>query len=143
MAFNPDGCYIPSVYCGNEDRKYPYREGENEYMRAGTRHECMQKGFGAALAQTTKKTLPRENLQQIRFVGPKFEQAFKSQNIHSTRQLLEYARRHSTLDLERLLTRVFQTQTQLLYGKGYNSVLLWLYRNGTRELPQCTVIPFR
>ncbi len=143
MAFRPEGCYIPTVYCGNEERKYPYREGENEYMRAGTRHECMQKGFGAALAQTTKKTLTAENLQQIRFVGPKFEQAFKNRNIHTTRQLLEYARVHSPVEIERMLKGVFQTQIGLLYGKGYNSVLLWLYRNGTRELPQCTVIPFR
>jgi len=137
MAFNPDRCYIPTVYCGGKDRVYPYVENDNRYMGPGTQHQCMKKGFGAALARENKKRLPATSLQNIRYVGPKFETAFQHEGINTIAQLIAFVRRSTIRATGAMLERVFRNANGTLNGKGYNSTLLYLYRNGNNRLPQC------
>ena len=140
MTFNPEKCYIPTVYCGDQEMKYPYIDKDNNYVAKGTSYQCMKKGFGAAMAQSSRKNLPVDSLQNIRYVGPKFDQAFKDNNIHSTKQLIDYVRKNSARQINELFKRVFNNSNNTLNGRGFNSTLLWLYRNGNSRLPQCVEI---
>lgn len=140
MAFDPEKCYIPTVYCGAQERQYPYVENDNMYMGKGTPNQCMRKGFGAAAARESKKGLSKDNLQQIRYVGPKFEQAFKDNGIATIPILIRYVRDHSVKQINDLLKRVFRNSNGTLNGKGFNSTLLHLYHNGNNRLPQCVKI---
>jgi hypothetical protein len=138
MPFDPDKCYIPTVYCGNKERKYPYVEKDNLYEGKGTPHQCLKKGFGGAVARENKKHLPPDSVQMIRYVGPLFEENFRKENILSTKQLIKYVRDNSARNIEQMLRRVFSNSNGSLNGKGYNSTLLYLYHNGQSRLPQCT-----
>jgi hypothetical protein len=97
----------------------------------------MKKGFGAALARENKKNLPAHSIQQIRYVGPKFSDKFSEEEILTTNDLIRYARNHSANQIKTLLERVFQNANRTLNGKGYNSTLLFLHRNGVNRLPEC------
>lgn len=137
MAFNPKKCMISTVYCGNEDKKYPFIENDNIYTHLGTAHQCMKKGFGAATAIANKKNLPKNSLQQIKYVGPKFESAFKENKINNIPELLEFSRKKTIKQLEKLLNKVFLNSNDTLNVNGFNSTLLFLYRNGNNRLPSC------
>jgi hypothetical protein len=140
MAFNIQKCYIPTVYCGDKERQYPYYENDNLYTGKGTTNQCMRKGFGAASAIESKKNLAKTNLQQIRYVGPKFEQAFIEKKIEDIPALLKYAKSHSATQINKLLRQVFLNANGSLNGKGLNSTLIYLYKNGNSKLPQCVDI---
>lgn len=140
MTFDPKFCFIPTVYCGSQERKYPYYENENVYIGQGTPEQCLRKGFGAAAARETKKSLSATSLRQIRYIGPKFEEAFKENGISDIPQLIQYATNHSAKQLETLFGKVFLNSNGTLNGKGFNSTLLYLYKNGKGRLPQCVKI---
>ncbi len=137
MAFDPERCYIPTVYCGTKEKKYPYYENDNKYIQHGSPFQCMKKGFGAATARENKKRIPQSSLQNIRYIGPYFEEEFKKEGITTISQLISFARRSSANQIENTLTRVFRNRNGSLNGKGYNSILLFLYRNGNNRLPHC------
>lgn len=140
MAFDPEKCYIPTVYCGNADQKYPYFENNNKYLRTGTPFECMKKGFGAATAIENKKKVASTSLQQIRYVGPYFEQSFYRENIRTLSSLLTYVRTNTPEAIEAMLSRVFRNKNGSPNTRGINSTLLYLYRNGNSRLPPCREI---
>lgn len=140
MVFNPDKCFIPTVYCGTKDKRYPYNENDNTYVAKGTATQCMRKGFGAATAKENKKGLAPTNLQQIKYVGPKFEKNFIDEGIADIPHLLKFVRSKSVPAITTLLKRVFMNSNNTLNGKGYNSTLLYLYRNGIHKLPSCVKI---
>jgi hypothetical protein len=137
MAFDPDRCYLPTVYCGKQEKKYPYVEHNNRYYRKGTSHECLQKGFGAASAISSKKGLPADSLQTIKYIGPVFERSFRENNILSTRQLLDFAKKSGVRKIEKLFRSVFVNSNGTFNERSYNSVLLYLYQHGNSKLPQC------
>jgi len=137
---NLDRCKIPTVYCGMQDKQYPYYDKNNKYVRQGTQSECMRKGFGASMAIQTKKSLREDNLQQIRYVGTKFNDNFIAEGIRTIPELLNRARILSIPFLDRLLRKVFTNANGTLNGKGYNSVILFLYDNGLRNLPECDLL---
>lgn len=137
MAFDPDKCYIPTVYCGNAEKKYPYVENDNLYTGKGSGYQCLQKGIGGAIARENKKNLPADSLQTIRYIGPKFEEKFREENILSTKQLIDFARKKSSAQIRALLERVLTNSNGTLNGRSFNSTLLFLYRNGNSRLPQC------
>jgi hypothetical protein len=138
--FNPDKCYIPTVYCGNKEKKYPYVEKDNRYLGQGTPHQCMRKGFGASIARENKKNIPVSSLQNIRYVGPKFEEAFQKEGIATLNQLLIFIQNNPVQTTKTMLERVFRNANGSLNGKGFNSTLLYLYRNGNKQLPGCVDI---
>lgn len=140
MAFNPDRCYIPTVYCGKQARVYPYVENENRYIGPGDSYQCMQKGYGAAQARENRKRLTVTSLQNIRYVGPKFEENFRREGISTIAQLISYVRNHTVAQSQSMLERVFRNANGRLNGKGFNSTLLYLYKNGNDRLPQCVDI---
>ena len=137
MAFDPERCYIPTVYCGKAEKKYPYVEHDNLYLEKGTPDQCLRKGFGAATAKENKKHLPPGSLQNIRYVGPTFDANFQKEGIRTVAELADLAHRTSPGDLERLLQRVFRNSNKTLNGRGFNSTLLYLYHSGHSKLPQC------
>ena len=140
MAFDPDQCYIPTVYCGRQARVYPYVEGENRYLGPGDAQQCMRKGFGAATARENKKRLPATSLQNIRYVGPVFEEAFGREGIATLNQLINYVQNHAVGATRSMLERVFRNRNGTLNGKGFNSTLLYLYKHGNNQLPACVQI---
>ncbi len=140
MSFDVKKCYIPTVYCGSKERNYPYYENENLYLRKGTSEQCMRKGFGSALAQENKKRLPPDSLQQIRYVGVKFEEDFKENGIPNLTSLIKFVKNNSAKKVDALLTTVFTNSNGTLNTKGLNSTLLYLYKNGVnngKRLPSC------
>lgn len=137
MSFDSKKCYIPTVYCGNKEKQYPYYENENKYIRKGTTEQCLKKGFGAALAQENKKRIPLDSLQQIRYVGVKFEEDFKENGIHNIPMLIQFVKDNSVDQIDNLLTTIFTNSNGTLNTKGLNSTLLYLFKNGNSNIPQC------
>lgn len=139
MAFRPELCAIPTVYCGDKEKKYPYYDEEHNYLyeRQGSPYQCMKKGFGAGYYKEKNKNLRDDSLQTIKYVGPVFEENFRTEGILSKKQLIEYARRNSARQIDEMLKRVFRNSNGTHNGRGCNSTLMYLYRNGNSRLPQC------
>lgn len=129
-------CEIPKIWCGN---------GENpggQYKRKGTRTECLRKGFGVGAAIERKKTLPKNSLQHIYYVGPKFEAKFKKNGIKSTKSLLKKANNLSKPQLQKLLTKICKNKSGNIDRRVYNSVIIFLLNNNItmQKLPKCKKI---
>jgi hypothetical protein len=134
MTFNPNNCKTKSVFCGNG--KIP----KGEYSRKGTPYECLQKGFGAATFTERQKSLPKDSLQRIRYVGPLIEKKFKSKKITTTSALIKFVRGNSVNNIEQLLNYVLKKSNNTIDKKAYNAILLYLYQNGNNKLPVCKKI---
>lgn len=134
-GFDPWRCSIPSVWCGSKTMPAPTQDVT--YTRPGTSLECMKKGFGAGAWTEKKKLLPPNSLQQIKWVGEKYEGEFVTRGISDTDDLIGWAREHDVDELEELLRDVFTKRGGALDGKAFNSCLMFLYRHGVGDLPQC------
>jgi hypothetical protein len=140
--FNPSECSIPTVYCGKK-KKIPTREkdADTHYIRKGTAHECVSKGFGAGINSERAKYLSKNSLQRIKYVGEIFESNFKKKNIYNTDMLIVFSKTLTTSGLKGFLEGVFIKKGGTIDRRAYNSTLLFLYRNGVyANLPSCTLI---
>ncbi len=134
MPFNSDKCVIPTVWCGKGNK--PFRKGDNVYTRTGTRTECMKKGFGAGMFTEKNKNIPKTSLRNIKYVGEEYESRFKNKGIKTLKQLISRMRSMSPKQIEKFLKNIFSKNTGF-DGRSYNSTLLFLYRHGNGDLPQC------
>lgn len=139
--FNLSNCYSQSVYCGDKEKKFPYIENDIKYISNGSSFQCLKKGFGAGIFQSLKKNISKNSLLNIKYVGTVFEKKFKRNKIYTISSLLNFSRKSKKNNLKILLEKVFTDSTGRLYINGYNSVLLFLYRNGLyNNLPSCKII---
>jgi hypothetical protein len=139
-TFDVDKCAIPSVWCGKGDVPKGVKDGV-KYTRKGSAEECMKKGFGAGMMTEKAKNLPATSLQTIKYVGETHEQNFRNARIATTTALIKYAKTHTPANVKTMLTRVLKKKGDAgLDGKAYNSVILWLYHKGIKDVPECTVL---
>lgn len=141
MAFDLNACLIPTFWCGKGAVPASHKSGESRYSRAGSSYECMQQGFGAGSATERTKRLPRNSLQHIRFIGETYEANFARENINTTTDLVREMRGKRPQDISRMLKRVLTKSNGSHDKKAFNSVLMYLYRHGNGDLPQCSRFP--
>ena len=111
------------------------------YYKAGTRFECMKKGFGAGTHIEIKKKLPSESLQQIKYVGKIYENNFKGQHINNLKQLRKVcSQKKSSKEIEVLLKKIFSKKGGGIDKRAYNSTVLYLVKIGVRHIPNCSKI---
>lgn len=136
--FNPQECTFPTVYCGERAVPQGRQRNGDVYTRRGTGYECMKKGFGAGSATEKSKSLPRDSLQKIRFIGDRYSERFREiYHINTISDL----RRVPAANLDQILRRVCTNSSGAFDARSYNSVLLYLYDNAlvpSARLPRCT-----
>lgn len=140
MSFKLQECSIPVIWCGNGDMPKKKVSSDTHYYKTGTRYECMKKGFGAGMHTERKANLPDSSLQNIKYVGDVYEERFKSQNINTISQLLNYSLKSTPRQIEALLREVFKRKKSGVDQRAYNSTLIYLYRHGNGNLPKCSKI---
>jgi len=134
--FNREDCIIRTAYCG--EGAVPRDTLSKKYSRAGTRGECLQKGIGVGLAQERTKNIPANSLQKIMYIGPVYEEKFKTQKVRNLTQLKSViaTKENKRQFIERCCTRKTGTVDQ----RAVNAVLMYLHDSGVRDLPRCRVI---
>lgn len=140
--FDVERCLIPTVYCGKK-RRMPEKNGDQLYVRRGTRSECLKKGVGAGVYSEKRKGLSANSLQQIKYVGPYYEDNFRDEGINNLRELLRECRRSSGREIGDLLDDVCRNRNGDLDKRPYNSCVLYLYRKGVYWVPNCKRISRR
>lgn len=135
FAFNEKNCAIPSTWCGDSETVPKTNNGETYYTRPGTKSECLKKGIGAGTFIERNKSLGSDSLQNIKYLGPKQEAALAEAGVKNLSGLVREMKRMSADEIDDFLRRVVGSDT-----KVKNSVLLYLYRHGMSDIPQCTKI---
>jgi hypothetical protein len=140
MSFKETDCYIPRIWCG-EKGTYPkgYKD-DGYYNKVGTRYECLKQGIGVGISSTKKKHLPRNSLQQIKYIGEKHEEHFINAGINTIDELLREMGRKTSQQIKDTLHTILGKRNGkkvVLDTKAYNSVLLYLYRHGVVNVPVC------
>jgi hypothetical protein len=138
--FDVDRCAIPTVYCGSGAVPERKKGDDKYYTGVGTPYQCMQKGFGAGMYSEKNKSIPKTSVQTIKYVGEVYERNFKNHKINYLEDLKKYANSHNEEELKELLKDVFDKSGGILDKRAYNSTLLYLYKNGVENLPQCKII---
>ena len=141
MAFRFSDCAVPTVWCGNGAVPQRDPESDTRYRRAGTRVECMRKGFGAGKYTEISRRLPAHSLRKIKYLSVDHDARLRDAGITRLNHLVHYAQTHAPEEINEFLQEIFtQGGTQPLDRKAYNSTLVYLYRHGVGELPRCTRI---
>ena len=138
MSFRPSDCAIPQLWCG--EGKMPKNTNEVRYLRAGTPHECMKKGFGAGMYSEKAKRLPSYSLQKIKYVGETHEDNFKKEGIKTTQDLITKMRGKTTAQISTILRKVLVMKNGRTDMRAFNSVLLFLHGAAVTGLPKCEKI---
>jgi len=137
--FNINKCLIPTIYCGKGSYKSVSPSNNySKYIKKGSPSECIKKGIGAGIYIEKKKNLTKNSLQNIPYIGPVFEKNFKSHKITTLSKLEEYIEDSSISKIKKMLTDVCTKSNGQIDPKAYNSVILYLYYKGHRDLPVCT-----
>jgi hypothetical protein len=137
-TFNEEECIIPEIWCG-EAASPPKKKGK-VYIKAGTRYECMKKGFGAGTHIERNSNLPTTSLQQIKYVGEQHEKDFKAAGIKTIPQLVSQMKLKTTDESGKILKRILTKSNGVLDVKAYNSTVLYLYKHGVPSAPPCQKI---
>lgn len=138
MVFSRDRCVIRKIYCGN-GRK-PSDTKDKKYSRVGSRHECMKRGFGVADWEHRKKGLSSISLQQIPYIGEKYETNFKKARVYTIRSLMSRVRIMSVGDKKKLIEKGCKRAGGSIDKKAFNSVVLFLDDRGVKNLPNCSIV---
>lgn len=133
-----DKCIVRSLYCGNG--KIPKDTKDKKYSRKGTRHECLKRGFGAALKTEMLKTISKTSLQRIKYIGPVYEQNFKKNKIYSTLTLIKKFVPLSKSEKKNLLAKICSRSNGSIDYRAFNSVILYLYDHNIKNLPGCVLV---
>lgn|ERR1700719_177496 len=133
-----DKCIVRSIYCGNG--KIPKDTVTKKYGRKGTRHECLQRGFGAALKTEALKSLPTTSLQRIKYIGPVFEKNFKKLKIATTTSLIKKMSLLTPPAKKKLLLMVVTRNNKTVDYRAFNSVILFLHDHSVKKLPKCVLV---
>lgn len=131
MSFRAKDCEIPTIWCGKGAAK------GSKYKGKGTPLQCLKKGFGAGKYTEIKKNLPEDSLQQIKYIGEKYEKKLKNKGIKNLKELKSFARKSSKTGIEMTLKRAFKNSANKIDYRPYNSALLYLHKEGIKTLPQC------
>lgn len=134
MPFDRKKCIYKPVYCGTK------KLDTTKYSKKGTGYECLKQGFGVADWTNRKKGLSETSLQQIKYVGPVFEENFKKKRIYSLRSLLTKMDSMTASEKKKLLKEVFTRSNGCVDYRGYNSVLLYLDDKRVTRLPKCETV---
>jgi hypothetical protein len=133
--FKLEECSIPTVWCGNGVVPQPTKK--KRYTRTGTPFECLRKGFGAGTITERKKYLAGDSLQHIKYIGDVYENNFIRAGIRNTTELLDFARDVRVKDVQGLLQEVCRNKSGNIDARAYNSVILYLHKHGSHNLPSC------
>lgn len=140
-SFKETTCYIPRVWCGKKDTYPSGYQDDSYYYKAGTRTECLKQGIGVGMASVKKKHLPRNSLQQIKYIGEKHEESFVKAGIKNINDLLREAGSKTSPQIKALLEKILGKAAgkgkKVLDNRAYNSVILYLYRHGVVNVPGC------
>ena len=137
MSFDKNKCVIRKIYCGNG--KVPKDTASKKYSRKGTNYECLKRGYGISEWNHRKKQLSINSLQQISYIGPVYEKRFKNHKICSIKSLIKKTGEMSAAEKKTLLQKVCKKSNDVIDQKAYNSVVLFLYEQGIKNLPECKI----
>jgi len=138
--FKKEDCYLPTIWCGESNKLPSKQKNDTYYYKVGTRYECLKQGFGAGTHTERKQNLPVNSLEQIKYIGPEHDSSFKREGIKTSNQLIKEMSIKSASGIEGFLKRVLAKSNGVVDVRAYNSVLLYLYRNGNGNLPVCKKI---
>jgi hypothetical protein len=142
--FNSKQCLVPTVWCGkgaSPKNKKDYKNN-NEYLREGSKEECLQKGFGAGMIIERNKNLSENSLQKIKYVGEVYEANFLKIGINNSDDLLRVSQTKTQEQLSNIIQKAVTKKDRKIDNRAYNHILLWLYQHGISEyrLPACSLI---
>lgn len=128
-------CIIRKIYCGKGDVP-----NDIKYSRKGDSYECLRKGIGSSDWNHRKKTLAKNSLQQIMYIGPLYESKFKEQRIYTIDKLLCKSRNMTMVEKKKLLYKVCTRKNGSIDHKAINSIILFLHERGITNLPECKIV---
>lgn len=116
-----------SIWCGDGDKP------EN-YIREGTRNECLKKGFGVGFHKHKRDGKEKNDLYQIPYMNEKIRTNLYLSNITTVEDFLYTIRNSYNFEY----TKIFLLRVGFS-GESYNSVLFFLYNNRIpiTKLPAC------
>jgi hypothetical protein len=135
MSFKRSECIIPEVWCGTG----PIPKNKDKRYTEGSPLLCLRKGFGAGTNQEKLKTLPKNSLQRIKYVGEKYEERFSVADIDTTTKLIKEMKKKSKDNISKFLKSIFSRKGVGLDRRAYNSTILYLHDNGV-DVPRCEKI---
>ena len=138
MVFNKSACLVRKVYCGNG--KVPPDTATVKYSRKGTQYECLRKGYGIADWEHRNKSLSKNSLQRIMYIGPKYEENFKKLKIYSTKSLVTKTAGLTKEEKKALVAKGCRRENGSVDQRAFNAVILFLYNQGQQELPSCKIV---
>ncbi len=139
--YDTSRCKIPKVYCGIGDWKTAKNTNNySYYYKRGSPYECMKSGFGAGMYSEKKKSIPNTSLQNIPYVGPVYDQKFKTKKIKTLQQLVDKLEDKDSNEIDKYLRSIFTKSNKSIDTKALNSTILYLYSEGIRDLPKCDKI---
>ena len=134
-----EACIIRKIYCGSKKR-LPADTASQKYSRKGTAYECMQRGFGVADWAHKKAALPKNSLQQIPYIGPVYESAFKRKKIGTIPALIKRCESLSAAEKKVLLSSCVTRANDSIDQRALNSVIYFLHTHGVTQLPRCKIV---
>lgn len=143
MSFKVAKCKIPTIYCGASKKIPSLKEStsiDSYYYKKGTATECVKKGYAAGMINEKLKNLPKNSIQQIKYVGEIYEKRFAIKKIKTTTQLINYVKKNNKTSIDKLLKNVYKKSNGTFDSRAYNSTLIFLYTNGYNNLPTCKKI---
>lgn len=138
--FKKEDCYLPTIWCGESDELPKKGKNDTYYYKVGSRYECLKQGFGAGTHTERKQNLPTNSLEQIKYVGPEYDAAFRKEGIKNVDQLVREMNSKTASGIDGFLKKVLTKSNGVVDMRAYNSILLYLYRNGNGNLPACKKI---
>jgi hypothetical protein len=138
--FNEEDCYVPIPFCGEGDVLPKGKKNDTYYHRLGTRYECLKQGIGVGIHTEKRKDLPKNSLQQIKYIGEKLEGNFVKAGIRDITSLLREAGKKTSTQIESMLRPILKRKNGVIDERAYNSVVLYLYRHGIANVPKCKKI---
>lgn len=138
MSFQPKKCLIKTVYCGDSPFKEKIDYGENTYQyKRGTSYECLKKGVGVGMYISMKNKYDIDDIAQIKYVGEKYRQRFRDNGVKTQKELINLLKPMPAKDKKEWLDSIFLKNNNVIDKRPYNTVLVLLYKNGVKRLPQC------
>lgn len=143
MGFKIEECVIEDVWCGKSSRPRKVKNLNSDippkrYTRDGTRYECLKKGIGAGAITEAKKHLPTDSLQHIMYIGKTYDERFQEKGIKTRKQLVKKLKSKSPESISKFLKEILTRKGGGVDTRAYNTVLVFLHRNGMKSnLPKC------
>jgi len=137
-----EDCLIPTVWCGNNKIKKnnDYSQGVR-YIRLGTRYECLKKGIGTGInINENKNGIPNGSIRNIKYIGEIYEKKLSVRGVDTLDDLREQSRIMSVKNFEKFLKTTLVKKNKKIDYRAYNSVILWLHKQGISKLPKCKKI---